>query len=176
VPQAASQFGSQTTTVNGRAIPLGLLTVQGPSFQNYYNYIISSDYVLSDRDQIRARYLNGRQDTIGTASVNLPFFFTPIKIRQHLASLSEYHTFAPNLTNELRLGYTRNVEDRPVGEYTFPGLDSFPNLSFNDLGLSIGPNPNYPQSSRYNTFQLNDNINWTTGRHSFKLIRWPQGQ
>jgi len=32
--------------------------------------------------------------------------------------------------------------------FSFPGLDSFPNLQFNDLGqLQVGPDGNAPQSA-----------------------------
>lgn len=168
VPTAASQFGNQTTTVNGAPIPLGILSIVGPSFTNYQNYLVSSDYNLSERDQIRARYVNNRQDAIDTTA-NLPFFFSPVNLRRHFATLSEFHTFSPAITNELRGAYLRNVDGRPIQNVSFPGLDAFPNLNFNDLGLNIGPNSNYPQSSRSNTFELIDNLTWTKGRHTLKF-------
>jgi hypothetical protein len=167
-PVAAAQFGNRTTTVNGVAIPLGVLSIAAPSFINIQNYIASSDFNLSEHDQIRARYLYSKQDQIDTTA-NLPQFFTPLVLRNHLASLSEFHTFTPNITNELRLAYNRRVADNPVGSYSFPGLDVFPNLNFSDLGLNIGPNGNDPQGSRSNTFQAVDNITWTHGRHTFKF-------
>src|SRR5262249_32764714 len=117
---------------------------------------------------VRARYLYTRSSQIET-EVQLPSFFSPVRYSAHLASLSEFHTFAPNLTNELRLAYSRRVEDRPAGNQRFPGLDAFPNLTFDDLSLGIGPYGQYPQGSRNNTFQLVDNINWVKGRHSLKF-------
>jgi len=168
VPVAGSQFESRAVPVAGASIPVGILNLAGPSFANSYNYAISSDYNISDRDQLRARYVYNRTGTLETR-VPLPEFFTPIKLSFHLASLSEFHTFAPNLTNEFRLGYTRRVDDRPVGNQGFPGLDAFPNLQFNDLSLIIGPFGSYPQSSRNNTIQLVNNVNWIRGRHSIKF-------
>jgi len=169
VPVAAAQSGTQTTSVAGRDIPIGILNVVGPSFANTYNMAITSDYNLSDRDQIRARYLYNKSNTINTTNVVLPYFFTPVLFRAHLASLSEFHTFTPTLTNEFRAAYGRRVEDRPVGDYASGGLDVLPNLQFNDLSLIIGPNSNYPQGSRNNTYQLVDNMTWTKGRHTLKF-------
>jgi hypothetical protein len=79
------------------------------------------------------------------------------------------HSFSPTFTNELRAGWNRRVDDRPIGNYSWPGLDAFPNLSFNDLGLTIGPNSNYPQSNRSNTYQLADNASIVKGRHTIRF-------
>jgi len=47
--------------------------------------------------------------------------------------------------NELRLGFNRNNQSEPVGNQTFPGLDAFPNLVFNDLNCRW-PQRQLPQS------------------------------
>lgn len=168
VPLAAAPAVGQTTTVRGEAIPLGIFQAQGPSFTNYWDYLVSSDYYISPKDQIRARYLYNKQDQIDPTA-NIPTFFTPIKLSNHLANLTWFRSITPGLTNELRLGYNRRVDDRPAGDFQFPGLDAFPNLQFNDLGLIVGPRGTYPQSTRSNTFQLSNNVNWITGRHTFKF-------
>ncbi len=46
--------------------------------------------------------------------------FDEFSDRAHLASLSEFHTFTPTLTNEFRAAYGRRVEDRPVVTWTVP--------------------------------------------------------
>ena len=52
----------------------------------------------------------------------------------------------------------------------FPGLDALPNITFdNDLGLQVGPDPNAPQFTVQNTYELVENINWTKGKHTFKF-------
>ncbi len=168
VPVAGAQFQSRSITVGERSIPIGILNTTGPAFANHYNYAISSDYNISSQDQLRARYVYNRSGTVETR-VSLPEFFSPVKLSNHLASLSEFHTFAPNLLNEFRLGYVRRVDDRPVGSQNIAGLDSFPNLQFNDLSLNIGPFGSYPQGNRNNTIQLVDNVSWTKGRHSIKF-------
>ncbi|MBM3787041.1 MAG: TonB-dependent receptor [Acidobacteria bacterium] len=167
-PAAPAQQGTNTITVGGRPVPIGILRAQGPGFNNNYSYLASGDYNISERDQIRMRYLLQTQDSINTTGIQIPDFFTPVKYGAHLASITHFHTFSAAMTNELRLAYNRRRDERPVGEYPFQGLDVFPNLQFDDLGLAIGPNGSYPQGSRNNTFQLVENLSWTRGRHTIK--------
>jgi hypothetical protein len=167
VPVAGEQ--SRTVTVNGREIPVGILRAIGPAYQNNYSYVASGDYNISDRDQLRMRYLMQKQSSITTTGIQLPDFYTPVSYETHLASLTHFHTFSPYITNEFRIAYTRKTDERPVGEYSFPGLDAFPNLQFDDIGLAIGPNSSYPQGNRNNTYQLTENFNWVAGRHSMKM-------
>lgn len=166
VPAATTPTGN--ITVLGQQIPVGQLRVTAPAFTNDYRAVVSSDYQLSERDQLRVRYFYFKQDAIDSTP-NLPQFFTPVRTISHLASLSHFHTFTPTVTNELRGAFNRRVDDRPVGPQLFPGLDSFPNLIFLELGLTMGPNTSYPQSGRGNTFQVVDNVNWIRGRHTFKF-------
>jgi hypothetical protein len=73
----------------------------------------------------------------------------------YLATLSSYHSFTPNVTNELRLAYNRFSQFYTVpGGLSFPGLDVFPNLQIDDWGIQIGPDPNAPQYSVQNTYQV----------------------
>ena len=58
----------------------------------------------------------------------------------------------------------------PVPDLSFPGLDVFPNLGFQDLnGLLLGPNQQAPQFTIQNTYQFTDNLTWTKGAHTFKF-------
>ncbi len=53
--------------------------------------------------------------------------------------------------------------------FAFPGLDAFPNIGLADLGLTVGPNSNLPQSDAGNTYQLLDNVSWMKGAHNLKF-------
>lgn len=165
----AAPAASQQIPVGGQQIPIGIIDATGPAYNNFDTYLISSDYNISERDQIRARYTYNKSDTINTANLSLPQFFTPVKLSYHFASLSHYHTFSPTITNELRLGYTRRVDDRPIGDQTWQGTDALPNVQIVNLALTIGPNSNFPQGNRNNTFQLVENVNWSFGRHNLKF-------
>ncbi|HWB83675.1 MAG TPA: TonB-dependent receptor [Bryobacteraceae bacterium] len=167
VPPAPS--ASKTTTVNGVAIPIGILPIAAPNFTNYYSVIGSIDYNPSEKDQIRGRFLYNKSTSIDT-NANLPGFWTPLPQRFYLITISDFHTFTPNLTNEFRLGFNRFTQLFTVGGQTFSGLDVFPNLQFEkDLGLQVGPDPNAPQFTIQNTYQLVENVNWTKGKHTLKM-------
>ncbi len=84
--------------------------------------------------------------------------------------MGEYHNFNANVNNEFRFGFNRFNQPLPVGSQTFPGLNVFPNLTIWDLGgVNIGPDPNAPQFTIQNTYQVVDNVNWVKGKHSFKF-------
>jgi hypothetical protein len=150
-------------------IPLGNYLVGAPNFSNFDALTTSVDWNLSAKDSIRGRYI---YNTLGSEDTNaaLPVFFTTTPFKYDLVALSEYHTFTPNLTNEFRLGYNRYSNTTPSGNFTFPGLDQFPNLTYDDMGfLNIGPDPNAPQFTIQNLYQLTDNISWVKGKHSLKF-------
>jgi len=155
--------------VNNTTIPTLGLQVVPPSYTNYKYLTTSMDYDLSSKDQIRGRYIYNNVAGISTAA-NLPAFYTPLPNKFHLVAINEYHTFGPNLTNELRLGFNRFAQTVTAGNFSYPGLDSFPNLVFKDLSsLQLGPNPNAPQGTIQNTYSAAEAITWTKGAHTLKF-------
>ena len=168
----ASGPQSLTVTNGGSAstnIPLGNYQVNTPTFQNFDVSTSSVDYTINSHDALRVRYIYntlGAEDT----SANLPEFFTTTPYKYHLFALSEYHTFTPNLTNEFRVGFNRYANTLTAGNFTYPGLDSFPNLQFYDEGyLSVGPDGNAPQFTIQNLYQATDNVSYVKGKHTFKI-------
>src|SRR5262249_33655287 len=94
------------TTVPGTQIPLGTLPISAPNFTNGYNWLVSIDYNLSSKDQIRGRYIDNKTTGFSTnnnAATNLPIFYAQRPVTAKVFSFSEFHTFKPNVTNELRL-------------------------------------------------------------------------
>lgn len=150
-------------------IPIGPISVVGPSFQNQYNLATSGDWNISDSDQFRLRYVYNKLDAIDTAA-NLPAFWGTEQNYVHLASLAEFHNFSPTATNEFRLSYSRRYNNFAYPNYTFPGLDRFPNIEIlNDLAVQLGPNPNVPSGYIQNIYQGTDNFIKTAGRHTVKV-------
>jgi len=153
-------------------VPLGTFQIIAPNYQNEYRWLGSIDYNQSDRDQWRGRYIGNRIDSIdtGLGATHLPVFFLPRPIRQSLISITQLHTFTPTVLNELRLGYNRYTSFVSAGDFTYPGLDKFPNLQIrDDLNLQIGPNPSAPQSVRQNTYQISENLSWFKNNHDMKF-------
>lgn len=168
VPVAATvDPANPYTTVNGVQIPLGSLTFASPNYDNSMNIVGSIDWNVSDKDQVRGRYFYNRIRGLD-AVANLPVFFQPSPVTNNSASVSEFHNFSATMENELRISYLRDNAATGAGNYQFPGLSVFPNLSFDDLNLQVGPDPNTPSGQIENDAQLQDNLTKTWGRHTFK--------
>ncbi|HEY6989684.1 MAG TPA: TonB-dependent receptor [Bryobacteraceae bacterium] len=155
--------------VNGATIPVGSLSTAGPSYSNSYNAIVSIDYNLSDSDQIRGRYISNNVSQIDI-NANLPAFYQPEPTRNKMVTLSEFHNFSPTMQNEFRASFSRNYNTIGAGDFKFPGLDVFPNITIDDLNsIQIGPDPNTPTGSIQNLLQGQDNLIKTAGRHTIKV-------
>ncbi len=165
-PTAAAKTASET--VNGTPIDLGVFPIAAPNFINYRNWVVSSDYNISDHDQLRGRFIYNKSSGIDIAA-QLPVFFGSAPAISDVFTLGEYHTFSPALANEIRVGFNRYFAQVQIGNFSFPGLDQFPNLQFFDLNLQLGPNPVGPQGTIQNTYQLVDNVTYTKGRHTLQF-------
>jgi hypothetical protein len=158
-----------TSTPTPYAIPIGVVPIAAPNYINGKFLTTSGDWDISDKDQLHLRYIYNHYGFIDT-SAELPVFYTPLIQPYHLVTVGEYHTFSPNIMNEFRVGYTRYSNSYTVPGFTFPGLDAFPNLTIDQLGfINVGPDPNAPQYATENTYQLQDNVSWNIGKHSFKF-------
>ena len=167
VPAAPVQ--DSFTTVNGVTIPIGILPITGPNYTNQTTWVGSSDYNFNDRNQLRARLIHNKLDSLDTTA-NLPAFWTTLPQRYWLATGALYHTYSPTLTSETRLGYNRFTQSILDPGIQFPGLDRFPNITpEQDLGVNIGPDPNAPQSRVQNLYQIVHNFSWNRGRHNVKF-------
>lgn len=164
LPAAPSAAGSPVQVLNA-AIPVGRLSIVAPSYQNVYRGVGSVDWNIGDRDQVRGRYIYNRSSGLDT-SASLPAFFVTMPDNSHLISLSEFHTFSATAENELRLAYSRNDGRTPAGNFNFPGVDSFPTLTFLDLQLQLGPDANAPNGQVQGELQASDNLTKTWGRHT----------
>ena len=156
-----------STTVNGVTIPLGALTFASPNYTNSYHAVVAIDYNISEKDQLRGRWIYDHSIGLDN-NATLPIFYTPNPDLNNGGSISEFHNFSPTMENEFRISYRRNVSTTSAGNFSFPNLSAFPNLSFDDLQLQLGPDPNAPQGSVSNTASLQDNLTKTWGKHTFK--------
>ena len=146
LPPAATAAPASATpkgrypVIGGQAIELGQLPVIAPNYTNNTFVVASVDYTIGSRDQLRGRYIMQRTSMIDTLAA-LPAFYTTVPSNDYLVTLSEFHNFTPSVTNEFRLGYNRQNQTFGAGAQQFPGLDQFPNVTINELGINIGPEP-----------------------------------
>jgi len=169
-PNSKSQiFIQDPTAASGfSGVDVNILPVQAPNFTNNWAAVGSINYDISATDQLRGRYIYNRSVGLDFTP-NLPAFFLPTPTKNHLVTISEYHTFNPTLTNEFRVGYNRYTNITDTGNFKFAGLDSFPNLQFFDINLQVGPDPNGPQFTIQNYYSAADALTWTRGHHTLKF-------
>jgi len=159
-------LGQQTAAA--KAVEIGQISFNAPAFTNNEAGVGAFDFNISDKDSLRARFVLNRTGTIDTAAA-LPVFFQTVPTNSYLATLTEFHTFSPTVTNEFRLGYNRFSNVLSAGNYKWPGLDQFPNINIFDLNAQLGPDGNAPQGGVQNQYQLTNNVSWTKGTHSLKF-------
>jgi hypothetical protein len=167
-----NDYVSTPGTPIAHTIPIGVVPVVAPAFTNYRALVTSMDWNISDKDQVRGRYIYNETKTIDTFAL-LPVFYTPFLQPYHLVTLAEFHSFSPNIGNEFRVGFNRTGQNFtvPSGSLgTFQNLDAFPNLTIDELGsINVGPDPNAPQYQTENTYQLEDNLSWMFKNHNLKF-------
>src|SRR5258705_9998561 len=153
-------------------VPIGNISFAAPNFQNNRNIVFNVDFTQTDNTFHHARFIYNRQHLIDNAAT-FPEFFALVPIDGRLFSYTLTHNFTPKLTNETRLAYRRFVQTFPVPNVTFPGLDQFPNITLDDLGINIGPDQNAPQFTIENSYQIVDQATYSIGRHSLKFgVDW----
>ncbi len=155
-------------TANIIPVDAGTVNISSPNFFKQNHAVINLDYNQSPDTQHHWRFLMTNGADIDNAA-SLPVFFTPIPLKQRLFSYTLNHNFSQNLINETRIAFRRSSYNYPVPDFKFPGLDAFPNLELDDLGISLGPDGNAPQSGIENNYQVVDNMTVIRGSHSFKF-------
>jgi hypothetical protein len=163
---AAATADQGAVSVLGQNIPIGSIAFNNPVYTNNYNALVSIDYNISPRDQLRGRWIYNKQSSIVAATV--PTFNASQPFNNYAYNVSEFHNFAPSLQNEFRASFSRNFNQLPGTSESFPGLDAFPVLQIDELnGLSWGPVG--PSGSIQNLFQITNNLSKVTGRHTIKV-------
>jgi hypothetical protein len=168
--------GLQTLSVTdsggtAHTVALGNYQINAPAPILFDTLTTSGDYNINSKDSVRLRYIHNWESSTDTnTGISLPVFYTQEPFKWHLIAISEYHVFTANLTNEFRIGFNRYANTLTAGNFTYPGLDSFPTFQFYDQDtISLGPDTNAPQFTIFNTYQLVDNVTYIKGKHTFKI-------
>jgi hypothetical protein len=162
--------------IAGQNVQVATLPVAAPNYNNTLTWLAKIDYNISAHDQLRGAFIKSDFTAIDNTPTLPAFYLLNPANNNRLITLNEYHTFGPTLSNELRFGFNRTYLLTSTGNFNFPGLENtdgspnFPNLTFDDLNfLQLGPDPNGPQYTYQNVYQLGDNLTWTKGHHTLKF-------
>ncbi len=134
---AAPTNDQGSITVDGRTIPVGSVSFASTNFSKQNHAVINLDYNQSTATQFRFRFSMTNTADIDNVA-DLPIFFASVPSKDRLFSATMIHSFRSNLINETRIAFRRSSFAIPVPGLTFPGLDSFPNITLDDLGVNIG--------------------------------------
>ncbi|HLG96436.1 MAG TPA: TonB-dependent receptor [Bryobacteraceae bacterium] len=145
-----------------------------PTTQNTYFFKIDQNFSASDRLSASVnvqRYTN--TDAYGANYANASSAIPSTDAEHyHNIGLVETHTFSPYLVNEFTGAHNRHFSDTYYGKN---GQFSTPEIyidgaNYNGLGFDIGPNSEYILSAfTQDRWQVQDNLGWTKGKHSFKF-------
>jgi hypothetical protein len=133
---------------------------------------LKGDYIPSDKDTLTLRFIRTRFTApydVFNFTGQLPGFDSDQDGTSYNTGIVETHVFSPNVVNEVRLSYGRIgfAFGLPASTLANP-LYNQPAVSISDMtGYGI-PN-NIPQGRFHNTYQLQDTISWTRGKHFFKI-------
>ncbi len=164
---AAPVANEDPLIVAGKKVAIGDISFVNPTYTNSYNALTSIDYNLSEKDQLRGRWVYNKSQGLESPGPNLPIFAVNSPNNNYLLSVSEFHNFTPTLQNEFRGSFSRNVNSLGLPDTKFPGLNVFPQITLDELnGLTLGPDG--PSGSIQNLFQLQDNVSKVWGKHTIK--------
>ncbi|HXN21314.1 MAG TPA: carboxypeptidase regulatory-like domain-containing protein [Candidatus Dormibacteraeota bacterium] len=168
------QFGAVATaaapssdwpTVLGTRIPVGPVSRSFPSFATSHRFLASSDWTAWRDDQFHFRYNFDRGPNQLVPGFPIAGLNANRTIRNNLVSISHVHTFSPNVLNEARISYHRQITDN---SFASPAGAALPNIAVT-AGPLIGPASGVPGGSFNDIYQLSDNVTWQRGRHGFKF-------
>lgn len=181
LPAAQTPLGTSAKFVVGGQtfnVPLGSLTGSQPSIFNDWQTSVRIDHRINPNNTLMGRYIYQDSDTIGgtDSQITPPGFSSTIAGRTQGINLSLTTVLSPRITNEARAGFLRSASGTLALD---PRSELIPSIEVVELGLSgfnasstrtaIGLGVNLPQSQARNTYQLQDNISYTTGNHGWKF-------
>jgi hypothetical protein len=153
-----------TQTVNGAPIEVGTTNVG--YFQPYTQWygLGRLDWAAGPSDSVSLRYLYNKPESTNLIS-NCVFgevFCGNQLIQEHNLSATHTHVFSGSLLNEARISYIYRDLQFPENDPTTP--------TTNIGGLfTVGGLANFPQGRLQKSWQFQDVVSYTTGRHNFKV-------
>ncbi|HEX8354502.1 MAG TPA: TonB-dependent receptor [Pyrinomonadaceae bacterium] len=170
------------TTASGLSPQSGISTFRENQLNANLDWSISDKHTFSAKNFFAGnptRQANYNFAGLGNGPQQLPGTGGDLDIVQALSSLTDTYVFGPNVINQARFGFSRlRVTSVPEEPFTaqqlgisnplgnlFPGM---PTLTVTGL-FTLGSSPLADQSSRINSFGLQDTLSIVSGRHRLKV-------
>lgn len=131
------------------------------------------DHTFSEKDTVFGRYT--WDDSVRVSPDAFNQFSSDFSVRNQYLTLEHQHIFSPRLLNTARFGFSRSFNNEFPRELTAvnPALSFVPGKLFGDISVTnlagVGTGTLVPRYMAYNTYDLQDHVARTTGRHSAKF-------
>jgi hypothetical protein len=144
--------------------------------------LLRIDHALGTRDQLSARWIQyeGWSVVPGTTPLSGGNQGPP---QQLSFGLNETHTFSPRFLSELRLGFSRNRQERTLQDEGFNAATVFgdaasvpvnaglPSITVAGGYAQLGSNQNFPQGRRSSTMEVFENVSRHSSKWGFHMRR-----
>ncbi|MGA3048889.1 MAG: carboxypeptidase regulatory-like domain-containing protein [Terracidiphilus sp.] len=163
-----------TTGIDRGSVEMGTVERNLGADDNAPEIDLKGDYIASSKDTLGLRFIRTRFTApydVFNFTGQLPGFDSDQDGTSYNTGLVETHVFSPTVINEARLSYGRigfafglpaTTLANPL--YNQPAV-SFPSQTITGYGIP----GNIPQGRFHNTYQLQDTVSWTHGKHFFKI-------
>jgi carboxypeptidase family protein len=128
------------------------------------------DYIITRNDTLNLRYIRTSFSTpydFFNFPNNLPGFDSDQSGVSQNAGITYTHIFNPAVLNEVRISYGR------IGFSFLPRADNVPAASMATISVAgiqgWGANSEVPQGRLHDTYQVQDTVSWTMGKHFLKI-------
>src|SRR5690242_7121872 len=177
-PAQAANGQTRPFTINGNTfqVPLGSLTGSSSFVFNDWQQSIRIDHRLNNNHSLTGRYIYQDQDTVGAGQSTPSGYESANVSRNQGVNIALNSILGAKMVNELRLAYLRAASATVAANLK---AEAIPSIQITDLGMTglnagatrtaIGLAANLPQASIRNTYQIQDNLSYTTGNHGWKF-------
>lgn len=158
------------------SVPIGSLT--GSTSSTFDDFQVSAriDHNFNDANRLSGRYLIDNSLSSGSGQATPPGLTNIVPSRSQAVNITLSSVISPRVVNEARLAFSRFASVTTAAD---PSSQEIPSIEINELGLvgfnaaasrtAIGLGVNLPQFRTNNTYQVQDNISFTTGNHALKF-------
>ena len=168
---ARFSIGSQVFTV-----PIGNLTGSTSFALNDWQGSIRVDHRISEKHSLSGRYIFNDHDETGSGQATPPGNSSQNVNRPQGVNVVLTSVLSPRLVNEVRGSYLRRASTTASQD---PSSESIPSIEISELGMigfnagdtrtGFGLAVNLPQFSYQQTYQIQDNVSFSTGNHALRF-------
>ncbi len=164
-------LGLDSNGMDRGSVAMGLVNRIGvPLDYDSPEFDAKGDYLITPNDTLNLRYIRTSFNTpydFFNFPNNLPGFDSEQSGVWQNAGVTYTRIFTPALLNEARVSYGR------MGLSFLPRPDNVPAASMETISIAEmqgwGANIEIPQGRLHNTFQVQDTVSWTKGKHFLKI-------